>query len=613
MATRAIYCNPNYYLEAMKHKYPDVFIDWCCTELSHVLDFKGTDSIGDLLKGNIEVKYPKNSIKKVRGQKRKVTGGVFGATLTAEGYCQAKLLIEYLKRHLHVEGIFRIPGNAERQRKLKEKIISGAIIDLDTDIFTPHDVACTLKAFLGELPEPLLSDRQFQAHVQAAGLTYKLEDYNPSGMSEDIKQKWREKRKQDHIMALTYLFLMLNTCSFKLLQELLDLLHLAAKQQTNNKMTAFNLGVMFAPHVLWPRYFTTDDVRDQDFVNKLNTGVEFMIKHSQKICKVPPFILAKCETYLKNGGSLEHNVDTPMQSTKTKTDTPDGVIISGPQHSNIYVKSRHTTEEALGHLYDDIKHMEPSAKKRKLMKNFAKNCHMPGTPTNVREGSAKYLREKKHSRSKSFGGVIKKHVLGSTNKKHKKTAVLSPTSSHMPEVTTRSVVSDDSVAFRLLPSMGSIRPVANDDSVANSLLPSTSNALSLKQARYIKHRLNAQKLTTPTTMSNQTPTQHVRAYNKTPDSVSSTPSHHITKCKRDPLHQRLFSTDMPYVDATPKRSPTTRSMSRDTPKNGKIDLFNRAQAEVLAPAQEQVMFVAIRPMCLPCSYHRQEENRLGEE
>ena len=68
------------------------------------------------------------------------------------------------------EGIFRIPGNSERQRRLKDKIGSGLLVDLDNDVFTAHDVACVLKTYLGDLPEPLLTDKHYPAHVQAAGI-----------------------------------------------------------------------------------------------------------------------------------------------------------------------------------------------------------------------------------------------------------------------------------------------------------------------------------------------------------------------------------------------------------------------------------------------------------
>ena len=83
-------------------------------------------------------------------------------------------------------------------------------------------------------------------------LTYKLDalsNYRP-----DELQRLKAKRLSHHIKALTYLFLMLPSTNFKLLKELLELLHDVARQQDVNKMTAYNLGVMFAPHLLWPRY-----------------------------------------------------------------------------------------------------------------------------------------------------------------------------------------------------------------------------------------------------------------------------------------------------------------------------------------------------------------------
>ena len=86
----------------------------------------------------------------------------------------------------------------------------------------------------------------------SAGLTYKL-DCLPN-LRPDELQRLKAKRLCDHITALTYLFLMLPSTNFKLLKELLELLHDVARQNDVNKMTAYNLGVMFAPHLLWPRY-----------------------------------------------------------------------------------------------------------------------------------------------------------------------------------------------------------------------------------------------------------------------------------------------------------------------------------------------------------------------
>lgn len=70
---------------------------------------------------------------------------------------------------LHVEGLFRVPGNSIRQQALRELLNSGADVDLDTGDYHPHDAATLLKAFLGELPEPLLTHRHYHAHLKIAG------------------------------------------------------------------------------------------------------------------------------------------------------------------------------------------------------------------------------------------------------------------------------------------------------------------------------------------------------------------------------------------------------------------------------------------------------------
>ena len=60
--------------------------------------------------------------------------------------------------------------------------------------------------------------------------------------------------KERQIEALQLLLMLLPTANRSLLKLLLELLYHTAKQQDANKMSAFNLALMFAPHVLWPRY-----------------------------------------------------------------------------------------------------------------------------------------------------------------------------------------------------------------------------------------------------------------------------------------------------------------------------------------------------------------------
>lgn len=60
--------------------------------------------------------------------------------------------------------------------------------------------------------------------------------------------------KERQIEALQLLLLLLPQANRSLLKLLLDLLYHTAKQQDKNKMSAYNLALMFAPHVLWPRH-----------------------------------------------------------------------------------------------------------------------------------------------------------------------------------------------------------------------------------------------------------------------------------------------------------------------------------------------------------------------
>ncbi|XP_071486684.1 rho GTPase-activating protein 19-like [Diadema antillarum] len=422
MSDREFLCNPLYYVEVMRHKYAETLVEWCCIELSHILDFSGTDSLGQVLMGNVDVKQGKTIIRKFTRHRKKDKAAiqpqlaVFGSPLSEEGYCQVRQLIEYLKDNVHVEGLFRIPGNSHRQQRLKDLLNQRRAVDLQSSEFTPHDVACVLKSFLSELPEPLLTDRHYGAHVQAADLTYKLEvlpHHTP-----EMLGRIRATRTTSQVKALRYLFLMLQPCTYKLLREVLELLNTVAENEESNKMNASSLGILFAPHVLWPRFLTTNDLRDQSYINKLNYAVEFMISYFNSIFKVPESMLKKCEVFVKNGGVLPDDQDERMDcqdSAKSddELESDRRLPISRPGHAVVKVQeSKNCTEEALAQLYADVQAMPDSSKKRRLMKQFAHNSYMPGTPTKVRDDAVQMLRSserpRKHRRSRSAGEVLVK-------------------------------------------------------------------------------------------------------------------------------------------------------------------------------------------------------------
>lgn len=67
------------------------------------------------------------------------------------------------------EGIFRKTGNIGRQKELKERLQLNEPVDLGDGYYTAHDCASVLKSFVGDLSEPLLHEKLFNAHLHTLG------------------------------------------------------------------------------------------------------------------------------------------------------------------------------------------------------------------------------------------------------------------------------------------------------------------------------------------------------------------------------------------------------------------------------------------------------------
>lgn len=67
------------------------------------------------------------------------------------------------------EGLFRVSGNKKRQEELKEILDKEDPVNFENGRFTLHDVASVLKIFLGDLPEPLLTNAPLDAYLQITG------------------------------------------------------------------------------------------------------------------------------------------------------------------------------------------------------------------------------------------------------------------------------------------------------------------------------------------------------------------------------------------------------------------------------------------------------------
>ena len=75
--------------------------------------------------------------------------------------------VAFLLQFLEEEGLFRIPGSLSEVKRLKSGFEAG-LWDLTDRVRDPHAVAGTLKCYLRELPEPLLSHALYPQWIDAS-------------------------------------------------------------------------------------------------------------------------------------------------------------------------------------------------------------------------------------------------------------------------------------------------------------------------------------------------------------------------------------------------------------------------------------------------------------
>ncbi|XP_030296832.1 rho GTPase-activating protein 19-like [Sparus aurata] len=404
-ASQPVIFNPDFFVERLRHEHPQVFTELVLSNITRLIDLPG-DEFAQLT-GESEPRVPPASgfLRSFNFLKRKDKGVVFGAPLTEEGIAQIYQLIEYLSKNLHVEGLFRVPGHSLRQAALREMLNAGAEIDLETGDFHPNDAATLLKAYLGELPEPLLTHRHYHAHLKIGELTRFDDKWNKTNVPD----------KERQIEAFQLLFMLLPPANRSLLKLLLDLLYHTARNQHVNKMSAINLATMFAPHIIWPKNVLASDL--QGNIEKLNNGVAFLIRHSQKLFKAPAYIKEYTHSYFTGSKALQSKDDLTLCSKEglmcaipAASPSPSVRTLGGVVHSSCTIRSSETqsyTESALKELYQQVSSMPESAKKKKLIRQFEKQ------PLQTPSAESRSPFSRKHWRSRSLGGIIKRKVLGS--------------------------------------------------------------------------------------------------------------------------------------------------------------------------------------------------------
>ncbi|KAA0203180.1 hypothetical protein HAZT_HAZT004502 [Hyalella azteca] len=245
--------------------------------------------------------------------------------------------------NVRTEGIFRKCGSSSRQLELRNHIsksmstmsnengCDAAFLLSVLSSYSTHDVASLLKSMLADLPEPLLLDHNFILHCKLAG-----------------------KR----IKALQLLLLLLPPCNFQLLKALLFLLHNIALHHLHNRMSACNLGMVFAPHIMCPRKMTGTDLQTHSSV--AGTAVAFMVRHATKLFQSH-----------KVHYSSHNNCWFVPDSCPDHDPTLANTVFSFVDRAQTEAASaRETTALALAELYAHVSNLPDSDKKRKLVRQF---------------------------------------------------------------------------------------------------------------------------------------------------------------------------------------------------------------------------------------------------
>uniref|UniRef100_A0A8B9FZI2 Rho GTPase-activating protein 20 n=1 Tax=Amazona collaria TaxID=241587 RepID=A0A8B9FZI2_9PSIT len=191
-------------------------------------------------------------------------GKLFGLLLTAicEDDNLPKPLLDMLsllyQEGPSTEGIFRRSGSAKTCKELKEKLDSGAEVDLACEsIFV---TASLFKDFLRNIPGSILSSQLCDKWVSVM---------DQGNNEEKIKsiQRLIEQLPRANVVLLRYIF---------------GVLHGIEMRSEENQMNAFNLAICIAPSLLWPPVSSTPDV-ESEFTKKISSLVQFLTENCCRI------------------------------------------------------------------------------------------------------------------------------------------------------------------------------------------------------------------------------------------------------------------------------------------------------------------------------------------
>ncbi|XP_066934963.1 rho GTPase-activating protein 19-like isoform X1 [Clytia hemisphaerica] len=338
-------------------------------------------------------KSPKAQVKKIfKNISKKEMPTVFGQAVTEDTLLMIIQLIDHLKMYASTEGLFRISGNKKRQEELKTVLNQNKALHLDSEDcpYNAHDIAGVLKHFFGELPEPLLTKSCYVCYQQLAGKLKEMDSIT------------RYKKK---VETLKMLFLLLPPLNRLLLKKLVELLTVVAAQETS-KMTAYNLGVIFAPNVVCTRQPMGCLSDFTENVEPFTDLVKFIIENSEEVFTIPEDFLEDGKKYINNAVT-DHDVELPMSRAYCQQ-------IDSRQFAK---ESKDNTHQELMMLYNQMMELPDGQLKNDFLEKFRQSY--PGTPMfipkSVKEKQRDSLPCTPQPRSK-FGGCLNRPSSSSVKK-----------------------------------------------------------------------------------------------------------------------------------------------------------------------------------------------------
>ncbi|XP_076609076.1 GEM-interacting protein [Chaetodon auriga] len=179
---------------------------------------------------------------------------------------------EIESRALSVQGVYRVSGSKPRIQKLCQAF-ETLKEQVDLSDLSPHDITSILKHFFKELPEPLLTFGLYNGFIAVGKTIQNLSERQPTPDTNEIMAI---------IHNLQKLLQELPPYCYSTLQHLISHLQ-KVSENSENKMSPSNLGIVFGPTLLRPLVSTDMSMIALLEITYQAVLVEFLITHHDKV------------------------------------------------------------------------------------------------------------------------------------------------------------------------------------------------------------------------------------------------------------------------------------------------------------------------------------------